>query len=79
MTHRERFAYLKANIDLKKSAAKILMPFGRMPQRMEYKDAIAYYSKKFRLFFEQQLTIKDFDKAEDYFAYFEAIKIRNEM
>lgn len=79
MTHGERFAYLKANIDLKKSVAEILIPFGRMPKRMEYEDAAIYYTRKFRRYFEQRLTIKSFDKVEDYFGYFEALKIRNEM
>lgn len=77
VTHGERFAYLKANIDSKKSAAKILMPFSRLPKKMVYMEASVYYTKKIRGYFEQQLTIKSFDKVEDYFGYYEAIKIRN--
>lgn len=50
-----------------------------LPNRLGYKEAVAYYKKKFRDYFEQQLTIKQFDKVEDYFGYYEAIRIRNEM
>lgn len=79
MTHGERYVYLKARFDSKKTIAEILIPFSRMSKRMNYKDAAVYYSNKFKFYFEQQLTIKDFDKAEDYFGYYEAIKIRKEI
>lgn len=79
MTHGERFVDLKNNIDFRKSANKILIPFSRLPDRMGRVSASLYYRKKFRNYFEQKLTIKAFDKVEDYFGYFEAIRIRNEM
>ena len=50
-----------------------------LPKRLGRQKAAEYYSRKIANFFEQQLTVKDFDKTEDYFDYCEAIKIRGEL
>lgn len=61
------------------SIGKYCVAISGLPEKMDYQEAIAYYKKKFRDYFEQQLTVKQFDKVEDYFGYYEAIRIRNEM
>ena len=48
-----------------------------IPDRMGYKEAVKYYKIKFARYFERQVTIKDFKNVEDYFSYFEALKIRD--
>lgn len=50
-----------------------------LPDRMGYREATAYYKKKFRDYFEQQLTVRDFDSVDDYFGYFEAQKIMKSL
>lgn len=76
MTHGEKWLIEKENFILNSNQGNYVGIY-RLPPRMGYKEAITYYNKKIRDYFEQQLTIKQFDKVEDYFGYYEALKIRN--
>lgn len=79
MTHGEKWFAELQKIKANPVDSKYCVAIRGLPARLGYKEAIAYYNKKFRDYFEQQLTIKQFDKVEDYFGYYEAIKIRNEI
>jgi hypothetical protein len=75
MTHGEKFQHLKDNIDFRQSEAKIIMPFSSLPQRMPRDKGVKYYKEKVKDFFDNKLTVKDFNKVEDYFDFFEAKKL----
>ena len=73
MTHGEAWFVAKENIEW--NNGYYIEPSG-LPNRMSPKDAIKYYKAKIRDYFDSRLTVKDFDKVEDYFGFFEAKKIK---
>ena len=73
MTHGEAWFVAKENAEWKYGYYR--EPSG-LPDRMSPKDAIKYYKAKIRDYFDSKLTVRDFDKAEDYFGFFEAKKIK---
>jgi len=70
LTHGEEWFYRKQHSTVKARS---------LPNRMGYAEAIEYYSNKIRNFFDEQLTVKDFDNVDDYFGFFEAKKILKQL
>ena len=70
MTHGEKWFYQKQHFTVKARS---------LPNRMGHAEAIEYYSNKIRNFFDEQLTVKDFDNVDDYFGFFEAKKILKQL
>jgi hypothetical protein len=79
MTHGETWFLKARSKDIELSGDGYCLSITGLPPRMGHKEASVYYRNKIRSFFEQNLTIKSFDKVEDYFGYFEALKIRNKI
>lgn len=77
VTHGEAWFLKARDKEMKTNGYGYCLSITGLPNRMGYKEAAIYYTKKVRGYFEQRLTIKNFDKVEDYFGYYEAIKIRN--
>jgi len=78
MTHGEAW-FLAKSKDIEFSSDGYCLSITGLPRRMGYKEASIYYRNKIRSYFEQNLTMESFDKVEDYFDYFEALKIRNKI
>ena len=76
MTHGEEWFYQKQHFTVKDG---YLATSRSLPNRMGHAEAIEYYSNKIRNFFDEQLTVKDFDNVDDYFGFFEAKKILKQL
>jgi hypothetical protein len=75
MTHGEKWFEKKQNFCInEESEIK-----GNLPKRMGYNSAAKYYTAKIRGFFEEQLSVNDFDDVEDYFCFFNAKEIFSKM
>ena len=79
VTHGEVWFLKARDKDLKMDCNGYCREITGLPPRMSYKEAAVYYRNKIRSYFEQNLTIKSFDKVEDYFGYYEALKIKNSL
>jgi hypothetical protein len=76
VTHGEEWFYQKQHFII---VDGYLNTSSNLPNRMAYAEAIKYYSNKIRNYFNEQLTVKDFDRVEDYFCFFEARKILKQL
>lgn len=78
-THGEVYVERKENLDFTHDIDKILRSFDRLPKRMNRDDALAYYGDKVKkIFGVEDITIRDFRHIEEYFEYYEALKMKKE-
>ncbi|MFA5040055.1 MAG: hypothetical protein WC464_00275 [Bdellovibrionales bacterium] len=78
-THGEAYVERRENLDFTNDIDKILRNFERLPKRMKREDALRYYGGKIKkIFGAEDIAIRDFRHVEEYFDYYEALKIKKE-
>lgn len=76
MTHGEKYVHCRSNLNFKEDLGKMLRNLERLPKPMERTKAINYYNSKLRkVFGVEEVNIKDFRKVEEYYDYFDAIRL----
>lgn len=75
LTHGEKWYSLKESLFKKNKLYHHSTVDKSIPNRMGYKEALAYYKNKISDYFDSKLTVSDFDSVEDYYGYFEAKKL----
>ena len=71
MTHGEAYILLINQENFfKLPVAQIAKKLEYLPKRLPRVEAIKYYKSKIQDYFDSTLTVKDFDKIEDYFGFF---------
>ena len=83
LTYGEAHAERQANINSWKYAFDEVPDLKPHREKMSKQEAGMYYTKKINTAFEKlgykkkELTVEDFDSVEDYFGYYEALKIKS--
>lgn len=79
-THGETYVERRANLDFTHDIDKILRTLEKLPRRMNREDALTYYGNKVKkIFGVEDVTIREFRHVEEYFDYYEALKIKKEI
>jgi hypothetical protein len=77
LTHGETYYLKRQELDLSLSLSKIVSSFYKMPKKMNRVDALKYYGRKFKEYFDfnYEQEVESFKDANEYFDFLEARKI----
>lgn len=76
LTHGEVYFHRRSNIDFTHDIDKIVRGLDKLPKKMPRNEALQYYGDKLRKFFGvNEVSPRDFRSIEEYFDYFEALRM----
>jgi hypothetical protein len=77
LTHGEAYYLKRQELDLSQSLKQIVYSFYKIPKKMNRTDALKYYGRKFKEYFDfsYEQEVESFKNANDYFDFFEARKV----